>query len=72
MPVAQSVFGQDPFEPVRNSDVAAIIAEQSGLPTVTAEPGEPIRLKGPASRSAMQSRWKTSAGPAKCSGRTES
>ena len=47
MPVAQSVFGQDPFEPVRNSDVAAIIAEQSGLPTVTAEPGEPIRLKGP-------------------------
>lgn len=47
MPVAQSVFGQDPFEPVRNSDVTAIIAEQSKLPTVTTEAGEPIRLTGP-------------------------
>ena len=47
MPVAQSVFGQDPFEPVRNSDVAAIIAEQSKLPTVITEAGEPIRLTGP-------------------------
>ena len=46
VPVAQSVFGQDPFEPVQNSDVAAIIAQQSKLPTCTAEPGETIRLEG--------------------------
>lgn len=29
VPVAQSVFGKDPFEPVRNSDVNKIIAEQT-------------------------------------------
>ena len=29
MPVAQSVFGQDPFEPVRNSDVAAIMQSRA-------------------------------------------
>lgn len=31
-PVAESVFGADPFEPVRHSDVARLIAQQSGLP----------------------------------------
>lgn len=30
VPVAQSVFGRDPFSPVRHSRVADIIAEQSG------------------------------------------
>ena len=41
-PVAESVFGRDPFEPVRHSDVREIIAEQSGVPvTVVREvPGE--------------------------------
>jgi len=29
VPVAESVFAQDPFEPVKNSDVNAIIAEQT-------------------------------------------
>ncbi|MBR2209305.1 MAG: four-carbon acid sugar kinase family protein [Synergistaceae bacterium] len=29
VPVAESVFGKDPFEPVKNSDVKAIIAEQT-------------------------------------------
>ena len=29
VPVAQSVFGKDPFEPVKNSDVNTIIAEQT-------------------------------------------
>ena len=32
VPVAESVFGQDPFEPVRHSAVAELIAEQSGVP----------------------------------------
>lgn len=31
-PVAESVFGADPFEPVKHSDVAELIAEQSALP----------------------------------------
>lgn len=31
-PVSESVFGADPFEPVRHSDVAELIAEQSSLP----------------------------------------
>jgi len=29
VPVAKSVFGQDPFEPVKNSDVKTILAEQT-------------------------------------------
>ena len=29
VPVAESIFGKDPFEPVKNSDVNAIIAEQT-------------------------------------------
>ena len=33
VPVEQSVFGQDPFEPVRHSAVAALIAEQSQVET---------------------------------------
>ena len=32
VPVAQSVFGKDPFEPVRSSEVAGIIREQSSKP----------------------------------------
>ena len=32
VPVAESVFGQDPFEPVRHSSVAELIAAQSGVP----------------------------------------
>lgn len=34
LPVAQSVFGQDPFEPVTASSVAEIIAAQSKTPVV--------------------------------------
>lgn len=34
VPVADSVFGQDPFEPVRASAVAEIIAQQSRVPVV--------------------------------------
>lgn len=32
VPVAESVFGRDPFEPVRHSNVADILAEQTGVP----------------------------------------
>ena len=31
-PVAESVFGIDPFEPVRHSDLAGLIGAQSGVP----------------------------------------
>jgi uncharacterized protein YgbK (DUF1537 family) len=34
MPVAESVFGQDPFEPVRRSAVAEVIGEQVQTPVV--------------------------------------
>ncbi|MDE6456491.1 MAG: four-carbon acid sugar kinase family protein [Dysosmobacter sp.] len=34
VPVAESVFGQDPFEPIRKSAVREIIAEQSQVPVV--------------------------------------
>lgn len=34
VPVAQSVFGQDPFEPVRHSRVAEILGEQTTVPVV--------------------------------------
>lgn len=34
IPVAESVFGQDPFEPIRKSSVPEIIAEQSGVPVL--------------------------------------
>lgn len=38
-PVAESVFGQDPFEPVRHSRVADILKEQTSLPIVERKPG---------------------------------
>lgn len=41
VPVAESVFGQDPFEPVRRSAVADIIAEQSETPVVLHGPSDP-------------------------------
>lgn len=34
IPVAQSVFGQDPFEPVRSSDIREIVAAQTDCPVV--------------------------------------
>lgn len=40
VPAADSVFGRDPFEPVRDSAVAAIIAAQSRTPVVLHSPGE--------------------------------
>ena len=40
VPVAESVFGRDPFEPVRHSRVADILAEESSLPVIQRHPGE--------------------------------
>lgn len=40
VPVAESVFGQDPFEAVRHSAVADIIHEQSSIPTHNASVSE--------------------------------
>ena len=38
VPVAESVFGRDPFEPVRESDVPRLIALQSSTPAFLADP----------------------------------
>ena len=40
VPVAQSVFGQDPFEPVRSSSVSEILAAECATPVVLHRPGE--------------------------------
>ncbi len=40
-PVAESVFGQDPFEPVRYSRVADILGEQTSLPVIEQHIGDP-------------------------------
>ncbi|WP_312279819.1 four-carbon acid sugar kinase family protein [Oscillibacter sp.] len=34
IPIAQSVFGRDPFEPVHSSDIPKIVAAQTALPVV--------------------------------------
>ena len=43
-PVADSVFGKDPFEPVRSSSVADIIAFQSDVPAVSVGTQVPLDL----------------------------
>ncbi len=48
-PVAESVFGRDPFEPVRHSRVTELIAEQCSLPVESRPPlaeGPPPEGKG--------------------------
>lgn len=40
IPVAQSVFGRDPFEPVKESDVSRLISLQTDLPVGTAAPDQ--------------------------------
>ncbi len=42
VPAAESVFGQDPFEPVTESDVGKLIAHQSGVPVSGCAPGGPF------------------------------
>ena len=44
-PVAESVFGIDPFEPVRHSDIAGLIGAQSGVP-VHSLPADAPRPRG--------------------------
>lgn len=43
IPVAESVFGADPFNPVRHSAVAEIIRETSSIPTYTASPESSVQ-----------------------------
>lgn len=45
VPVADSVFGQDPFEPVTESRVDAIVAEKTDLPAVLHARNEPVEMK---------------------------
>lgn len=46
VPVAGSVFGRDPFEPVRRSAVAEIIGEQTQTPVCLRKPGEAMDAPG--------------------------
>ena len=46
IPVAESVFGQDPFEPVKESDVARLISLQTDLPVSNTAPEQADRCKG--------------------------
>ena len=41
IPVHESAFGQEPFNPVRHSDVAGVIREQSDLPVMLADVNRP-------------------------------
>ena len=46
VPAAQSVFGRDPFEPVKESDVARLISLQTDLPVTNAAPDRIVKHKG--------------------------
>ena len=46
IPVAESVFGRDPFEPVRESEVTRLIAAQSGIPARNFRTGDLERPEG--------------------------
>ena len=46
VPVAQSVFGRDPFEPVKESDVSRLISLQTDLPVGNAAPEQANSRKG--------------------------
>jgi uncharacterized protein YgbK (DUF1537 family) len=46
VPVAQSVFGKDPFEPVKESDVTRLISLQTDLPVGKAPADQVSRCKG--------------------------
>lgn len=42
VPVSQSVFGRDPFEPVRSSSICEVIAEQVEVPVKSVAETEPV------------------------------
>ena len=44
VPVAESAFGKDPFEPVHESDIARIIAEETQVPVKSVREDEPVPL----------------------------
>lgn len=47
VPVAQSVFGQDPFEPILNSAVADILGQQTNVPVVVHPRNEAYKISNP-------------------------
>lgn len=47
VPVAQSVFGQDPFEPILNSAVADILGQQTKVPVLIHPRMEEYRIPNP-------------------------
>jgi len=46
VPVAETVYGQDPFEPARHSRVAGAVALQTALPIAEIPAGRPMPRKG--------------------------
>ncbi|MCI8909519.1 MAG: four-carbon acid sugar kinase family protein [Oscillibacter sp.] len=46
VPVAESVFGQDPFEPVRSSSLAEIVAQQAETPVCSHRREDPAEPRG--------------------------
>lgn len=44
VPVEESSFGHDPFEPVTRSDVRGLIARQTSVPVTLVAEGEPVAL----------------------------
>lgn len=44
VPIAESVFGEDPFEPVQVSEVSQIVAQTSGIPVQSVRDWSQIRL----------------------------
>ena len=46
VPVSQSVFGRDPFEPVKESDVARLVSLQTDLPVGRAAPDQLSHCSG--------------------------
>ncbi|MFT4145709.1 MAG: four-carbon acid sugar kinase family protein [Mobilitalea sp.] len=47
VPVAQSVFGQDPFEPILNSSVADILVQQTKVPVLIHPQMEEYKISNP-------------------------
>ena len=45
VPIHESVFGQDPFEPVRHSFIPDVIGEQSAMQVVLCETGDAGKIK---------------------------
>ena len=63
VPVAESVFGRDPFEPVGASSVAEIIAAQSEVPVERQRPAADRTAAGPGGAAALRRLRRIRRGP---------